>query len=90
MSATLRFRWSVLFAAASVGALWAAAVGLLSYYDGERDQHGQPIIEGPEFFGAVFLLGGFTIFAAIVLLFGGMIALVSRDALAAENEVERS
>lgn len=76
MSASLRFRWVLLYAGTSVGALWIAVFGLLAFYDGKQDEHGEFIIEGPEFFGAAFLVFGGTIFAAVVLLIGGVVALI--------------
>jgi hypothetical protein len=90
LSLTVRFRWSLIYASASVGLVVIASVAFLTYYSGVQDATGGFVIEGPEFFGIVLAVIGSTVFAGITLSVGALAALGKRLLMTAQvREVEQ-
>jgi hypothetical protein len=74
IAAVARFRWAVLFAAISVAIVAIGSIGFLTLYDGVQDASGDFVIEGPEFFGVVFIVVSSCFFAASALLVAAGVA----------------
>ena len=82
LSATVRFKWTLIFNGACVGAVACLGIGMIAYYSGKHSPGGEPIIEGPEFFGVAFAIMLSAVWAVFVITVGAALSWARKGAVA--------